>query len=119
VARPYNTDPSSADFLHGWRIDAIDREFRGGSAGVSDETGGGTAAPPSRLHFNAQEAGALLAPIAASLRVLERRAERYGHVATLSEADAAAIAAAHAALTTARVEVQRLARSVPAGRGGA
>src|SRR5215207_2823215 len=93
--------------------------FTGGSSNVAVETGGGNASPPSKLHFNAQEAGALLGPIAASLVVLEQRAERYGHVATLSDADAAAIAAAHAALTTARAEVQRLARSMPAGRGGA
>lgn len=71
--------------------------------------------PPSKLHFNGQEAGALLEPIVASLRALEARAERYGHVATLSEADAAAVAAAHAALAGARAEVERLAR---AGRGG-
>ena len=85
---------------------------------MSVQTGGGNAAPPSKLHFNVQEAGALLGPIAASLRMLERRAERYGHVATLSEADAAAIAAAHAALTAARSEVEQLATSLPAGRGG-
>lgn len=90
----------------------------GGSSIVAVETGGGNASPPSKLHFNAQEAGALLGPIAASLRVLEQRAERYGHVATLSAADAAAIAAAHAALTIARAEVQRLANVLPAGRGG-
>lgn len=74
--------------------------------------------PPSKLHFNAQEARALLGPIVASLTELERRAERFGHVATLSEADAAAIAAAHAALRAARAEVQRLWLAGQAGQGG-
>ncbi len=78
---------------------------------MTHEAGSGALAPPSKLHFNEQEARALLGPIVASLRTLESRAERFGHVATLTDADAAAIAAAHAALTTARTEVQRLARS--------
>jgi len=68
-------------------------------------------APPSKLHFNEQEAVALLGPIVASLRVLERRAERFGHVATLSKGDASAIVAARAALATARTEVLRLSQT--------
>jgi len=95
-----------------------DTWLTGGSSRVSVETGGGNASPPLKLHFNVQEAGALLGPIAASLRVLERRAERYGHIAKLSDADVAAVAAAHAALTAARAEVEQLANVLPAGRGG-
>ena len=85
---------------------------------MTHEAGSGTLAPPSKLHFNEQEAGALLGPIVASLRTLELRAERFGHVANLSDADAAAIAAAHAALTMVRAEVQRLARPERTAREG-
>ena len=74
--------------------------------------------PPSKLHFNPQEARALLGPIVRCLGVLERRAERFGHVATLSEDDAAAVAGAHAALAAARAEVERLWRAGLAGPGG-
>ncbi len=89
----------------------------GGSSRVAGDVGGGSVEPPSKLHFNPQEAGALLWPMLLSLRELEGRAARYGHVAALSEADAAAIAAAHAALAAARGEVERLVDAVRGGEG--
>jgi len=89
----------------------------GGFFRVAGDVGGGVVEPPSKLHFNEQEAGALLWPIVLSLRELEGRAGRYGHVAALSEADAAAVTGAHAALAAARAEVERLVDGVRGGAG--
>lgn len=96
----------------------MDSWFAGGSPKVTGDAGTRALDPPSKLHFNPQEARALLGPIVASLTELERRAERFGHVAALDEADAAAVAAAHAALVTARNEVQRLWRGDRMGESG-
>ena len=67
-------------------------------------------AQPTKLHLIRQEAFALLGPIRAELLQLETRAAGYVERLELSPDDEAAVRSAHAALTSARTEVERLWR---------
>jgi hypothetical protein len=62
----------------------------------------------SKYHLREQPAYALLSPMRASLRELERRARHYVERVALAPADQEAIRAAHEAITAARAEVERL-----------
>lgn len=61
-----------------------------------------------KYHLRAQQADALLAPIDASLRELERRLRHYLDRVSLGAPDADALAKAHGVLANASHEIARL-----------
>ncbi|MDQ2787706.1 MAG: hypothetical protein M3Y58_22180 [Chloroflexota bacterium] len=61
-----------------------------------------------KYHLRAQQADALLAPVSASLRALERRVQHYRDRVTLAAPDAEALAQAHDVLAGASREIARL-----------
>ena len=63
-----------------------------------------------KYHLREQQADALLQPMLATVRELERRAQHYLDRINLATADYEAVNAAHAALGTARAEIDRLWR---------
>ena len=63
-----------------------------------------------KYHLREQYATALLGPVAASLRDLERRAQHYLDRLTLGPADQELLRSAHRALATALADVERLSR---------
>jgi 7-keto-8-aminopelargonate synthetase-like enzyme len=65
----------------------------------------------SKYHLPEQQAYALLGPIGASLRELERRAHHYVDRLAMEPAEAEAVRAAHQAISRARAEVERLWRA--------
>ncbi len=64
-----------------------------------------------KYHLREQQADALLAPINAALDELEHRVRHYLDRINLAEADAEQLRAAHAALATARQEIERIYRA--------
>ncbi len=61
-----------------------------------------------KYHLGAQQADALLAPINASLREMERRVQHYLDRVSLGTPDADALEKAHDVLTNAAREIARL-----------
>lgn len=61
-----------------------------------------------KYHLRAQHADALLAPIDASLRELERRLRHYLDRVTLAAPDADALTKAHSVLADATREIERV-----------
>ncbi len=64
-----------------------------------------------KYHLREQQADALLAPINAALNELEHRVGHYLDRINLAEPDAEQLRAAHAALATARQEIERIYRA--------
>jgi hypothetical protein len=72
----------------------------------------------TKYHLREQEAYALLGPVCAALRELERRAAHYAVRLSLEPGDAAAVEAARRVLEEARREVERIRQaSAPAPEG--
>lgn len=65
----------------------------------------------SKYHLREQEANALLGPMCAALRELERRAAHYVGRLSMVQADQEAVQAAHGAIAVARAEVERIWRA--------
>jgi hypothetical protein len=65
----------------------------------------------SKYHLREQEAAALLGPMCAALRELERRAAHYVARLSMAPADQEAVQAAHEAIAAARSEVERIWRA--------
>ncbi len=61
-----------------------------------------------KYHLRAQQADALLAPVNALLRELERRVQHYRDRVALDAPDADALAQAHNVLANASLEIARL-----------
>ncbi len=61
-----------------------------------------------KYHLRAQQADALLAPVSAALRELERRVQHYRDRVALAAPDAEALAKAHDVLAVASREIARL-----------
>ncbi|MGH2352111.1 MAG: hypothetical protein ACRDJN_10930 [Chloroflexota bacterium] len=73
----------------------------------------------TNYHLREQQAAALLGPVCATLRELERRTWHYTERLAMEPAERETVQAAHHALTAAREEVERLWQaSVPAGVSG-
>ena len=72
----------------------------------------------SKYHLREQQADALLGPMCAAIRELERRAAHYVDRLAMAPADLEAVRAAHGAIATARAEVERIWRSSAARAGG-
>ena len=71
-----------------------------------------------KYHLRTQQADALLAPISATVRQLERRVQHYLDRVSLDTADAEVLASAHAVLATASAEISRVldaSRRIPHG----
>lgn len=62
----------------------------------------------TNYHLREQQANALLGPVSASLRELERRTQHYTQRLAMEPADREAVHAAHQALAAAREQVERL-----------
>jgi hypothetical protein len=78
----------------------------------------------TKYHLREQEAYALLGPVCAALRELERRAAHYAERVPLEPPDVAAVLAAQRVLEDARQEVERICQASapgpePAGASGA
>jgi hypothetical protein len=71
----------------------------------------------TRYHLGEQYAYALLGPVADTLRELEHRTQHFAERLSMSEADQAAILAAHRTLAAARAEIERLRATTDLPRG--
>ena len=69
----------------------------------------------TNYHLSEQQAGALLGPVCATLRELERRTAHYATRLAMEPADRETVRAAGRALAAAREEVERLWRASEPG----
>ncbi len=69
-----------------------------------------SALPESKYHLREQQADALLAPIAATMRETERRVRHYLDRVRLGDSDEEALRAAHDVLADAAEQIDRILR---------
>ena len=77
----------------------------------------------TNYHLREQQANAVLGPVCATLREMERRTQHYTQRLAMEPADREAVQAAHQALAAAREQVERLwqeseQRSIQAAQRG-
>lgn len=90
--------------------------FRGGgyhadtAGGAERPTGEGISTMPylTKYHLTEQQASALLGPVADTVAELERRTHHFAERLAMSQADHAAVLAAHEVLAAARAEIERI-----------